>query len=424
MAATTTGPRALLGGFRRWRRSRPFWGGLLIVAAGVEILVAPAAQSVLIPLDLVVYAGIAGVAGYLIGFLLIAIGALAWLQPPQRAFYGIVAMLLSLASFMTSNFGGFVIGMLLGIVGAAMVFSWEPVRAARGRRRADADAEPGGPADADADGAADPADADAPPDADGPEAAGRLHAALALPLALTLLLPGAVPALGWPWDWFGGGDGEAADPGGGNGEDGQDGEDGAEDGGGEDEPESPDGAAGVCRFAAGDAAVAADEEEFRDAVLACEAARRDGDLPDVDVRDAETPWTAAVAESTLTADTLTMRGARFDGVVEYPTTDGPERYLRLSMDEAVLDQAELLAAEGEGRIGLGLPDLTMTGGVVLHVTRMQVRLPLIPIDLVFTPDFPPPLLLPTMVVTDLEVTQPLTQADRMEIGALDERVTP
>lgn len=112
--------------FRDWRRRRPFWGGAFLAAAGIELLVAPAAQSLILPIDLIIYAGIAGISGNLIGVLLIGIGVLSWFQPAQKSFFGIVGIMLALVSFVTSNFGGFLIGMLLGIVGGGLVFAWGP----------------------------------------------------------------------------------------------------------------------------------------------------------------------------------------------------------------------------------------------------------------------------------------------------------
>src|SRR5690625_3459888 len=118
--------------FRRWRKDRPFWGGLLIIVAGLIIVAAP----VLNPLPLIVQQGIAGISGYLAGVLLMAVGALVWLQPPQRFFYGIAAILLSLVSFITSNFGGFVLGMLFGLIGGALAVAWVPDRKRKsGRKR-------------------------------------------------------------------------------------------------------------------------------------------------------------------------------------------------------------------------------------------------------------------------------------------------
>lgn len=112
--------------FRDWRRRRPFWGGALLAAAGIELLVAPAAQSLILPIDLIIYAGIAGISGHLIGVLLIGVGVLSWFQTAQNSFFGMVGIMLALVSFVTSNFGGFVIGMLLGIVGGGLVFAWGP----------------------------------------------------------------------------------------------------------------------------------------------------------------------------------------------------------------------------------------------------------------------------------------------------------
>ncbi|HEV2252034.1 MAG TPA: DUF6114 domain-containing protein [Streptosporangiaceae bacterium] len=62
---------------------------------------------------LVVYIGIGGVFGVLLGVLLIACGLLLWLNPAHRTFYAIVGGLLAVLSFIASNFGGFFIGMLL-----------------------------------------------------------------------------------------------------------------------------------------------------------------------------------------------------------------------------------------------------------------------------------------------------------------------
>ncbi|WP_017626289.1 DUF6114 domain-containing protein [Nocardiopsis chromatogenes] len=462
MPLTSGNGRGVLRAFRDWRRTRPFWGGLLVLIAGVEMMVAPAAQSLVLPLNLVIYAGIAGISVYLIGILLMALGVLAWVQPQQRLFYGVVCSLLSVASFVTANFGGFVIGMLLGIVGGAMVFSWTPSRPPR--RRAAHRADGGGK---DADGGA---DGDAGGEAaDGPGAGGedtgggpaRAHAAVALPLALALVLPAAAaPADWWPWDdWFGGGEEEApAEPGptdspspspppsGGTGGDTGDGTGGGQDGAEEDSDEGTgDGGAGErgpgdgdedaeagegeeadadpaeCELRTGRDALAADEQEFLDAVEACEAADEEGTAPEVRVEQGDDRFTASNAESGLTADSLTMRGAWFGGVVEYPASDGPERYLRIVMREGDVTGGELWWRHGGGRASLALPEMNLAGRdgstVVLHVQRMTVRI--LGIKLTFTPDFPPPLLLPYMVVTDVDVSRPVAEAAHLSVDGLD-----
>ncbi|MEV7804034.1 DUF6114 domain-containing protein [Microbispora sp. NPDC088329] len=105
-----------------WRRSRPFWGGLLVLAAGLEMLSIPFATQAL---PLVIQSGTVG-ATYLIALVLIILGLMVWLQPNQRAFLGVVAVLVSIASFVYANLGGFLVGMLLGLVGGALAVAWAP----------------------------------------------------------------------------------------------------------------------------------------------------------------------------------------------------------------------------------------------------------------------------------------------------------
>jgi Family of unknown function (DUF6114) len=113
--------------WRRWRHTRPFWGGLLLVLAGLELLALPL-SGVLAhgAIKLVIYIGIGGVFGVLIGILLIAAGIVLWVNPTHRVFYGIAGIVLGIVSFPASNLGGFVLGMLLAIIGGALAFAWVP----------------------------------------------------------------------------------------------------------------------------------------------------------------------------------------------------------------------------------------------------------------------------------------------------------
>src|SRR6058998_2948382 len=88
--------------FRRWRRGRPFWGGLLITLAGAEIF-----ATVKAPLPVVLHVGLQGLAAYLVPIIIVLCGLLLWFNPDQRMFYSVLAVLLSLASWITSNLGGF-----------------------------------------------------------------------------------------------------------------------------------------------------------------------------------------------------------------------------------------------------------------------------------------------------------------------------
>ena len=105
--------------FRLWRRTRPFWGGLLVSAGACEIL-----SSEQGPLDVVIHIGTQGLAGYLIPVMLLLCGILLWFSPAQRTFYSLLAMVLALGSWVTSNLGGFFLGMILGLVGGALAFAW------------------------------------------------------------------------------------------------------------------------------------------------------------------------------------------------------------------------------------------------------------------------------------------------------------
>ena len=113
--------------FRAWRRSRPFWGGLLLLLAGIELIAIPL-LSVLAhgSVKVVIYIGVGGVFGVLIGGLLVACGLLIWFHPVQRVFYAIAGVLLAVASFVATNLGGFFFGMLLGVTGASLSFGWTP----------------------------------------------------------------------------------------------------------------------------------------------------------------------------------------------------------------------------------------------------------------------------------------------------------
>jgi len=105
--------------FRIWRRTRPFWGGLLVIAGAGEIL-----SSEQGPFQIVIHIGIQGLAGYLIPVMMLLCGVLLWFNPTQRTFYSLLSIVLALGSWITSNLGGFFIGMMLGIVGGALAFAW------------------------------------------------------------------------------------------------------------------------------------------------------------------------------------------------------------------------------------------------------------------------------------------------------------
>ncbi|MET9446659.1 DUF6114 domain-containing protein [Streptomyces cinerochromogenes] len=121
------GPRLA---FRGWRARRPFWGGLLLALGGGEILLTEKAS-----LKVVLHIGMQGLAGYLLPGLMVLLGLLILFNPAQRLFYSITGILLSLGTWLTSNLGGFFIGLLLGATGSCLAFGWLPDQEPRMSRR-------------------------------------------------------------------------------------------------------------------------------------------------------------------------------------------------------------------------------------------------------------------------------------------------
>ncbi|MFJ6793105.1 DUF6114 domain-containing protein [Streptomyces sp. NPDC091268] len=111
----------LLSRWRRWRRSRPFWGGLFAILAGAEICALPLA-----PLKVMLQQGVAGIPSVLMGVVMIVLGLTAWFSPPQRSLAGVLTTLIATAALVLSNLGGFLIGTLLGILGGGLMFAWQP----------------------------------------------------------------------------------------------------------------------------------------------------------------------------------------------------------------------------------------------------------------------------------------------------------
>lgn len=107
--------------FRRWRHTRPFWAGMFVIIGGLVIISYP-----LGPLVDMMAVGSAALTGVAIGLILVTGGLFFWFAPHQRLFISIVLMICSVLSLVASNLGGFLIGMVLGMVGSSMAFGWKP----------------------------------------------------------------------------------------------------------------------------------------------------------------------------------------------------------------------------------------------------------------------------------------------------------
>jgi len=112
--------------FRAWRRTRPFWAGLLVLLAAAPIIYFPYFNLSLGALT-VAMSTTAGAGSLAIGLTLIVLGALLWFQPIIRFFAGCVSVFLGVLSLPISNFGGFLFGTLFAATGGLLALAWGPV---------------------------------------------------------------------------------------------------------------------------------------------------------------------------------------------------------------------------------------------------------------------------------------------------------
>ncbi|MFI6261411.1 DUF6114 domain-containing protein [Micromonospora sp. NPDC051006] len=120
--ARSGGPAQAWRSFRRWQRSRPFWGGLFTALAGIEMF----ASTRMTINGLSFHSGATGLLSLLIPVILVSCGLLLWFSPAQRLFYSIVAAVTTVYSLIGLNLGGFFVGLLLGMVGSSLAFAWTP----------------------------------------------------------------------------------------------------------------------------------------------------------------------------------------------------------------------------------------------------------------------------------------------------------
>jgi Family of unknown function (DUF6114) len=430
-------------GARAWRRARPFWAGVFLIVAGAEILVIPLPKHLM---GMILHIGTGGVLGILIGALLITCALLLWFSPAQRTFYAVVAVLLSIVALIATNLGGFIIGTLLGVLGGSLGFAWTPVDPAAEpagrpdwpwRRRSGRHADPSaglrlvlGRSPSPASEPADPAEDGSPPEhgpppEDGPSPKHRPPAegtsqggSVYLGIPLLPLLLGLVAAVAHPAS-------SALAP----------------------QPS--------CSPAAITASARPHPSRApRPAVSATPASTcgtaspspTGSPTPAPSPRPSASPGpttspgptsspspsprptktkkatvsaglVVAAVPSSISAGSATLTGLSYDGVANVPTASGSVRMLKFSMSGLRLSGNDnLTVTEGGHTLGVRAASLDFSGNVTLLTTKFSGDL--LGIPLTFTPSSPPPLVLPTMVFTNVVSERPFTSSDALQIGDL------
>lgn len=109
--------------FRGFRRTRPFWGGLWMLVGAYFLL-----DMSMVPIQVIVKAGLTGLGGWLTGGTLLLCGLATWFFPTQKLFAGVIGLLVAIVSVVISNLGGLFLGMFFGVIGASMTLGWGPAK--------------------------------------------------------------------------------------------------------------------------------------------------------------------------------------------------------------------------------------------------------------------------------------------------------
>ncbi|MBB5158901.1 DUF6114 domain-containing protein [Saccharopolyspora phatthalungensis] len=108
--------------FSQWRATRPFLAGLLTLFAGMELAVVP-----VLSVRFILIQGGPGIGSLLVAAALVGCGILLWTKPWRHNLLGAGIIALAFTSYVTTNLGGFLIGMVLALIGGALAVSWRAI---------------------------------------------------------------------------------------------------------------------------------------------------------------------------------------------------------------------------------------------------------------------------------------------------------
>ncbi|MFT3714841.1 MAG: DUF6114 domain-containing protein [Gordonia sp. (in: high G+C Gram-positive bacteria)] len=112
--------------FREWAHRRPFAGAVCLLISAL-FLALPAINGARIGDLVLTVSTISGVSTVVLCVLMALCGVAALLWLHTRVAAGLGAMVVALVAFPASNFGGYLVGTVFGILGAALVLAWRPL---------------------------------------------------------------------------------------------------------------------------------------------------------------------------------------------------------------------------------------------------------------------------------------------------------
>jgi hypothetical protein len=108
-----------------------FIGGTIILIGGtLEFIGALAASVVVSSLFGAPVGGLwvlLGVLGLICGILVVVGAVMLYVNPKRNVPWGVITIIFSVISLLFAYFGGFVAGMILGIIGGALGIAWKPL---------------------------------------------------------------------------------------------------------------------------------------------------------------------------------------------------------------------------------------------------------------------------------------------------------
>ncbi|WP_037687485.1 DUF6114 domain-containing protein [Streptomyces aureocirculatus] len=108
---------------RLTKRPRPTAAGVVVALAAVELGAFPLGRPSMLGLQ-----GFSGTSAVLLAAALLGCAVHLWTRPASAAWSGATAIFLGLLSYPLANLGGFLIGMLLALLGGSLALAWQPVQ--------------------------------------------------------------------------------------------------------------------------------------------------------------------------------------------------------------------------------------------------------------------------------------------------------